>query len=61
MTAVRRGRITLALLQAERRARTAKQITPEPEPRLLKLVACLIATSAFWLLLAWSFLVEATP
>lgn len=61
MTAVRRHRITLLMLQAERRARVTKHYTPEPEPRLLKLLACLIATSAFWLLLAWSFIVEATP
>lgn len=60
MSAVRRGRITLALLQAERRARTAKNLYPEPPESLGKIVACLIATAAMWagiLLLA----VEVSP
>jgi len=60
MSAVRRGRITLALLQAERRARVAKRLYPEPPESLPKIVACLIAVAAMWLGLLWSLL-EVSP
>lgn len=60
MSAVRRGRITLALLQAERRARTAKNLNPEPPESLAKIVACLIAVSAMWLGIL-AMLVEVSP
>lgn len=60
MSAVRRGRITLALLQAERRARIAKNLHPETPESLPLVLACLIAVSAMWLGIL-ALLVEVSP